>query len=609
LLPSSDDAAVRDGGADLGAARDGAVTNLDANLSQDGPASDGPTGPDPLAAGLCEGRWCWSNPLPQGNRINGFWARGRNDVWAVGDMSTILHWDGGKWTRVSTGVAVGRNLSGVWATADGGQVYAMGSERLYHYNGSTWRNELPPTLPIGASPAAISAATADDVWVVGSGGLVMHGDGQRFTVQPFVTGSRLEAVVALGPRDVWAGGASMFHYDGQGWTEVPVRTGDAGVKSLWTTAGGEVWALATPVVVHLTGNAWAPVPGLFTQSAFVNGASGTGPRDIWVAESDQAHHFDGDRWTHYPTGRGVQAAVAATPDDAWVGGYQGQLFHYEGQTLARFSQGQLFKNTRVVATAGAADLLVTGEALLHHTAGGWERAAQIPVPVGLVATGNRDVWGFSASGELLHWDGQSWLSLGNQLPSGAGGFIKFAAVAGTGPEDLWAVGNNGQVLHYDGRSSNVVVSATLFDLYDAWAIGPGDVWAVGEGGMREHYTTAAGWQKVLGPGSSNFRGVWGSGPSDVWAVGDSNIIVHFDGSTWKLVTPPTETYPLDFYAVAGRAPDDVWAVGQRGVAVHWDGRAWRTVATGCAEDLHGLRVGPDGDVWAVGDAGAILHYR
>ena len=34
--------------------------------------------------------WCWRNPLPQGNPLNGVWGSGESDVWAVGSGGTIL---------------------------------------------------------------------------------------------------------------------------------------------------------------------------------------------------------------------------------------------------------------------------------------------------------------------------------------------------------------------------------------------------------------------------------------------------------------------------------------------------------------------------------------
>ena len=39
-------------------------------------------------------RWCWESALPQGNSLVAVWASSANDVWAVGEHRTAIHWDG-----------------------------------------------------------------------------------------------------------------------------------------------------------------------------------------------------------------------------------------------------------------------------------------------------------------------------------------------------------------------------------------------------------------------------------------------------------------------------------------------------------------------------------
>ena len=34
--------------------------------------------------------WCWQNPLPQGNQLNGIWGSDADNVWAVGQNGTIV---------------------------------------------------------------------------------------------------------------------------------------------------------------------------------------------------------------------------------------------------------------------------------------------------------------------------------------------------------------------------------------------------------------------------------------------------------------------------------------------------------------------------------------
>ena len=46
-----------------------------------------------IAARVCSsGNWCWHNPLPQGNNLRAIWGTGSNDIWAAGDVGTLLHY-------------------------------------------------------------------------------------------------------------------------------------------------------------------------------------------------------------------------------------------------------------------------------------------------------------------------------------------------------------------------------------------------------------------------------------------------------------------------------------------------------------------------------------
>ncbi len=61
------------------------------------------SGVDVAGQDFAVGQWRWQNPFPQGNTLNGVWGSGANDVWAVGNGGTILHWSGGAWVSVPSG--------------------------------------------------------------------------------------------------------------------------------------------------------------------------------------------------------------------------------------------------------------------------------------------------------------------------------------------------------------------------------------------------------------------------------------------------------------------------------------------------------------------------
>ncbi len=106
-------------------------------------------------------------------------------VFAVGAYSTILRHDGEGFTRMKTPGLGYHTVYGVWgATPD--DMYAVGSGSgrngfVWHYDGETWSAlTLPADIPgndIGDTPGffKVWGSGADDVWVVGGGGVVLHG--------------------------------------------------------------------------------------------------------------------------------------------------------------------------------------------------------------------------------------------------------------------------------------------------------------------------------------------------------------------------------------------------------------------------------------------------
>lgn len=198
-----------------------------------------------------------------------------HDVWAVGaDKGAgplVLHYDGTAWASLSTGqsgdlwwvhafrdgpvlfagananvviydgnrfirtVTPGRprdTVFGVWGAAPD-DVYAVGSTGggngfVWHYDGVAWSVvELPDDTPVlagGDTPGLFKVwgSAADDVWVVGDRGLVLHKTTAGFSVVPVGSEQRLYTVA--GSRGVLAmvgGGTSGSLLEGSGgdWHE------------------------------------------------------------------------------------------------------------------------------------------------------------------------------------------------------------------------------------------------------------------------------------------------------------------------------------------------------------------------------------------------------
>lgn len=174
-------------------------------------------------------------------------------VFLSGGGASVLRVDDGVTTRLPTPPFFGNTVFGVWgATPD--DMWAVGGFAgregfVWRWNGTAWSEvDLPSDIPrtdTGELPALFKVwgRDADDVWIVGSNGTILHWDGEALAVVPSgtdavlftVTGSRREVVIVGGRSTgvVLRGGENGFVDD------APV--GAPLLQAVTVAADGTVW--------------------------------------------------------------------------------------------------------------------------------------------------------------------------------------------------------------------------------------------------------------------------------------------------------------------------------------------------------------------------------
>jgi hypothetical protein len=214
--------------------------------------------------------------------------------------------------------------------------------------------------------------------------------------------------------------------------------------------------------------------------------------------------------------------------------------------------------------------------------------------------------------------------------------------------DIWAVGRFSDAagyktlaIHWDGSVWNIVttpnVGSNFNQLYSVAAVSSNNVWTVGASSdnnvlfqpLIEHWDGMQ-WSTVanpLAPGTSAFiYGIASLAANDIWAVGyiqvgfsaQQPLAVHWDGSSWSLVTTPS-TSPANndiLWSVTALSPGDVWAAGYSVDRVsgnyntlieHWNGSAWSIVPSpnpsgSIYNFLWGIAAASPNDIWVMGRA-------
>lgn len=247
-----------------------------------------------------------------------------------------------------------------------------------------------------------------------------------------------------------------------------------------------------------------------------------------------------------------------------------------------------------------------------------------------------------------HWHDGQWTMVPTAVsPDPLTHGLEVQNVASVSTDDAWLVGNRylterGPFLQRDGVHiqrwdgtrwsivDNPLATTTGARLYSLTALSADDVWAAGQR-LDEAGTTVplvmhwdgTEWRVVDVPTGNTPAALYdisGTGPDDIWAVGGQTrssdslavpLAMHFNGTEWRVQELPDVGNSL-YHAVYAASPTSVWAVGQfttgsEAYFLHWDGRSWQRVrppgsVTGVllVDNYTDITGTGPNDVWAVG---------
>jgi hypothetical protein len=300
----------------------------------------------------------------------------------------------------------------------------------------------------------------------------------------------LFAVASVAADDVYVAGATgtLLHYDGTWAAETSPTTND--LSSIWATSGGRAWAVgAAGTILRRDTAGWHTVAS--PTSNDLNGVWAAADDDAWAVGSKDVLHWDGAAWTlAYASPHRLNAVWGRAANDVWAvgsghepdGDYASILLHWDGSTWTesflcnpegtRFASGGW--NSTLVDVMGAADgsLWSTGSCgpgaaqmaigyVADTRSGSWGEATDAEPYADyhhlrtIWASSRTDVWAASSNSypqpddgppTILHFDGTTW------TPSSDASTVDVFDLSGTSSTDVWAVGKAGKRLHFDGTT-------------------------------------------------------------------------------------------------------------------------------------------------------------
>ena len=165
-------------------------------------------------------RWAKAIPVTSSD-LYGVWGADPSNVFAVGAAGTILYWDGFNWTEHTSGVT--EDLLSVWGSS-ATDVFAVGAAGVaVHYDGVSWTPMVTGTAEYLFS---VHGSSTTNVFAVGTNGAILWWNGAVWAVIPPVTPESLFGVYVTSPTDAWAVGAlgTALQFNGAVWVSVPTST-------------------------------------------------------------------------------------------------------------------------------------------------------------------------------------------------------------------------------------------------------------------------------------------------------------------------------------------------------------------------------------------------
>ncbi|PKN48167.1 MAG: hypothetical protein CVU59_00055 [Deltaproteobacteria bacterium HGW-Deltaproteobacteria-17] len=521
--------------------------------------------------------------------ISAIHGTGPENVFAVSLNGWIGQWDGISWTEFS--IAGSPMLNGVFTNGPNDAWAIASNGTVLQFDGTQWNDSIfpPSTLILG-----IWGSASDDMYIVGQveeivveGGIevpyrvgaLFHYNGaiwqELFRLPVSELETSLKSISGSGPEDIWVSGdnASLFHYDGMGWTPVNPPVEWTGIIDL------KVHVVDSTRMILLAIDSNYSTYGAihefdffrllnFEPSTRVTGISGGTLFDLVMTVGNaQVLRLDGDAWrTLTPVPQSQFYSIWSYDGVFWVGGSNGLLLRYDGDF--EYSSKVFSESMTRIWGPNNDELYVLSlfGKVYHLENGSW---TQETVPVGLSP---KDLWGpdenfiiaVGSQGKTAVRRDGAW----SALPSIPSSVQTLFAVHGCDHQNIWSVGLSGHIRKFENDNWIVqTLSEVSSTLNDVFCNSPTDVWAVGMNGTILHYDGSV-WTSVDSGTSETLQSVWANSEDNVYAVGNNGIILHFDGDSWSRME---SLVGITLRDIQGTNARDIWTVGSSANLLHYDG--------------------------------------
>ncbi len=284
---------------------------------------------------------------PVNKSLFGVFAIAPNDIWAVGSVGTVVHWDGQAWRTVISSVLASHDLYDVWASGPkdvwvvgGGRQTLVGGIAL-HYDGTTWTS-----VPNNAANDfnGIHGLSANEIYIVGDNstlggpGEFWRWNGTSLAKMSNSENGQLWRVFAVSSTEIWAMGFqnTLIKHSGTSANYVSLTsigaTATTEFRHMWGTGSNNLFLVGSNgFAAHYTGTWSRMTQGATTSTLYaVQGTTATGTvyalgNNGWLFTSDPPYTAFTAVANPPTNSTSLRELSIAQDGSAWVVGLNGFL--------------------------------------------------------------------------------------------------------------------------------------------------------------------------------------------------------------------------------------------------------------------------------------------
>ncbi|MCX8043699.1 MAG: PKD domain-containing protein [Desulfobacterota bacterium] len=269
-------------------------------------------------------------------------------------------------------------LKGIWGTGSD-NIYAVGSGGvILHYDGTAWSRVQ--NVPVSENLTAIHGNAASNIVAVGEKGVLVQYNGSTWAKRTVTTGHNLNAVwVASSSRMFIAGENGLILDCDRTTCEQSNYITSYSFNSIWASSENDVYIVGGGgMIIHFDGTRWLPMESGTTDILY--SIWGAGASNIYAAgENGAVRYYNGTAWSAAKVVKRNYYAIGgiASPFRVYIASDSGKISYSEGDswndmttptTKALQAIWVSQRHEAYIVGAGGVILRYTGETLPENTA-------------------------------------------------------------------------------------------------------------------------------------------------------------------------------------------------------------------------------------------------